>query len=339
METYVIKPEVGFPELEIYNNEEMMDLLGLRDSRKLKVLFRKGGVSKKFTTFDFNEKKVNEAMTEMCFKSIEKLFKNNNISPQDIDCVITCCNSSDQQVPGLSSRLFSRIDFRKDIHNYPIYGLGCGAFLAAINMSKSLLKDENMKNVLVVCCEAQTNSFMDNIDPNNDGKLIGLTIFGDGAAAALVTKDDSFENNKIHVLDTQVLTHYSDSMTMTNSEVHIDEKLLEKISPHIQKLVTSLLEKHNIDKNEVKHWVMHSGGKKILAGVKKLFDLNDDQMKPSVEIYNTCGNMSCASVPAGLNRLYSLAEEENYIKNSGELGIVLGFGSGFFLGVSLVRYL
>lgn len=339
MQTYIIKPELGFPKLEIHNDEKMMELLGLQDSRKLKILFRKGGVDKKFTTYDFKEKKINEDMTEMCFAAIEKLFLNNEITAKDIDCIITCYNSTDQQLPGLSSRLFSKIDFNKDIHSYPIFGLGCGAFIAAINLSKTLLKDENIKNILVICCEAQTNRFVENIDPNDNGKLMTLTIFGDGAAATLVTKDSSFNNSKVKMIDTKVSTYYSNSMTMANNKVHLDEKLLENISPHIYELVSSLLEEHNLEKKDIKHWVMHSGGKKILTGVKKLFDLNNAQMVPSLQIYRNHGNMSCASVPAGLNRLYTLTEEENYIIEPGELGIILGFGSGFFLGASLVKYL
>lgn len=338
MKAYITKPELGFPKLEIRNDENMLNLLGLQDSRKLKILFRKSGIEKKFSAYDFKEKKVSEDMTEMCFSAIEKLFKNNNITAEDIDCIITCHNSTDQQLPGLSSRIFSKINFKKDIHSYPIFGLGCGAFVSAINLSKTLLRDDNIKNILVLCCETQTNIYLDNIDPDDNGKLMTLTIFGDGAAATLVTSNDLSNNNKIEVLDTKILTHYSNSMSMANNKVHLDEQLLENISPYIYELVSSLLEKNNLQKDDISHWIMHSGGKKILAGVKKLFDLSDEQMSPSVQIYNDYGNISCASVPAGLNRLYDLVEEEKYNKNPGDLGIILGFGSGFFLGASLVKY-
>ncbi|MCT4508469.1 MAG: hypothetical protein N4A48_06860 [Tepidibacter sp.] len=339
MKTYISKPELGFPELEIQNNEEMMKFLGLQDSRKLKILFRKGGIDSKFSTYNFKENKSNEDMTKMCFKAIEKLFIKNKITAKDIDCIITCSNSVDQQLPGLSSRIFSEIAFNKDIHNYPIFGLGCGAFISAINLSNTLLKDDNINNILVVCCEAQTIKYLNNLDSDNNGQLMMLTLFGDGACATLITKDSSFDNSNLQVIDTKVSTHYSNSMSMKNEIVHLDEKLLENISPHIYELVSSLLEKHNLKKEDIKHWVMHSGGKKILAGVKKLFDLTDNQMQPSVQIYKEYGNISCASVPAGLNRLYTLSKENKYVKNSGDLGIVLGFGSGFFLGASLVKYL
>ncbi|WFD11279.1 3-oxoacyl-[acyl-carrier-protein] synthase III C-terminal domain-containing protein [Tepidibacter hydrothermalis] len=339
MQTYISKPEVGFPKLEIKNNAEMMEILGLQDSRKLRILFKKGGIDKKFSTYNFKENKYNEDMTKMCFKSIKKLFINNKITAKDIDCIITCSNSVDQQLPGLSSRLFSEIDFNKSIHNYPIFGLGCGSFISAINLSKTLLKDDNINNILVVCCEAQAITYLDNLDPNDNGQLMSLTIFGDGASSTLITKDNSFNNNCLQVIDTKISTHYSNSMSMANNKIHLDEKLLENISPHIYKLVSSLLEEHDLKKEDIKHWVMHSGGKKILAGVKKLFDLSDDQMQPSLQVYKEYGNISCASVPVGLNRLCTLSEQKEYIKAPGDLGIVLGFGSGFFLGASLVKYL
>ncbi|WP_187296310.1 3-oxoacyl-[acyl-carrier-protein] synthase III C-terminal domain-containing protein [Tepidibacter mesophilus] len=339
MQTYISKPEIGFPKSEIRNNTEMMNILGLQDSRKLKILFKKGGVNTKFSTYNFKENKSNEDMTKMCFESIEKLFINNKITAKDIDCIITCYNSTDQQLPGLSSRLFSEIDFNKNIHNYPIFGLGCGAFVSAIKLSNTLLKDENIKNILVVCCEAQTHMYFENSDPNDNGQLMSVTIFGDGASATLITKDSSFNCNKLQVIDTKVSTCYSNSMSMKNNIVHLDEKLLENISPHIYDLVSSLLEEHGLKKEDIDHWVMHSGGKKILAGVKKLFDLSDDQMLPSLQVYKNYGNISCASVPVGLNRLYTLSEDNKYMKNPGDLGIILGFGSGFFLGASLVKYL
>ena len=68
MQTYISKPEIGFPKLEIRNNAEMMKIFGLEDSRKLRILFKKGGIDKKFSTYNFKEHKFNEDMTKMCFE-------------------------------------------------------------------------------------------------------------------------------------------------------------------------------------------------------------------------------------------------------------------------------
>lgn len=339
MGTFLLKPETCFPRSEIFNDEDMMKILGLENSRKLRVLFKKSDINKKYSLYNFDKKTLNESMADICFGAISKLLKKNNIAEEDIDCVIACYNSNDEQLPGLSSRLFERFSFKKGIHNYPLFGLGCGAFIGAINLSKHLLLDDSIKNVLVVCCEAQTQLYDKNIDPDNDSVLMGLTLFGDGASAAIITRDSYLGKNKHEIIDVKVATSYSNSMSMKNDIVYLDDMLLENISPHIYELVRNLLNENNTEISEIKHWIIHSGGKKILEGVKRLFNLTETQMLPSIQSYRDHGNVSCASVPIALNKLYALSEDGLYEKEQNDLGVILGFGSGFFLGATLVRYL
>ncbi len=315
-----------------------MRILGLEDSRKLRVLFKRSEINKKYSLYNFYNKTLNESMSDICYGAVSELFAKNNIDAKDIDCVIACYNSNDEQLPGLSSRLFERFDFKKEIQNYPLFGLGCGAFIGAINLSKRLLMDDSINNVLVICCEAQTQLYDKNIDPDNDSVLMGLTLFGDGASAAIVTRDASLGKDKQEVIDVKIATSFSNSMTMKNDIVYLDDMLLENISPHIYELVRNLLNENNIEISDVKHWVIHSGGKKILEGVKRLFNLTETQMYPSMQSYRDHGNVSCASVPIALNKLYALSGDGLYTKEHNDLGIILGFGSGFFLGASLVRY-
>ena len=338
MKTYLLKPETFFPKLKIQNSVELAQQLGLQDSRQLKALFRLSGINTKYSLYDFKEDKLNEKMLDICVGAINKLFETNNIVAKDIDGIIACYNTSDMQVPGLTSRLFEMIDFKHDIHNYPLFGLGCGSFLSAINLAQHLLLDETINNIIIVCCDVSTLCYPANSDASDLGQMMSIALFGDGAAATLVTKDGNLGDEKAEILDIQVATHFGTSMTMTNGTMHLDEMLLENISPYVVELVEALLANNNLDFDQIKHWVIHSGGKKILLGVKKLFNLSDSQMLPSMQSYRDYGNISAASVPTALNKLYSLGDT-GYVKEDGDLGIILGFGSGFFLGASLVKYL
>lgn len=338
METYLLKPETCFPKLKIHNNIELAQKLGLQDSRQLKILFRLSGIDAKYSVYNFKENKLNEKMTDICSGAVNKLLETNNIDAKEIDGIIACHNTSDMQVPGLTSRLFEMIDFKHEIHNYPLFGLGCASFLGAINLAQRLLLDRTINNILIACCDVSTLCYTANSDVNDAGQMMTIALFGDGAAATLVTKNSNLKGAKAEILDTKVATHFSASMTVTNGTAHLDEMMLENISPYVSELVDSLLSNHNLGPDEIKHWVIHSGGKKILSGVQKLFNLSDCQMLPSMQSYRDYGNLSAVSVPSALNKLFSLCDT-SYPKKSGDLGIILGFGSGFFLGASLVRYL
>lgn len=338
MSIFVLEPTIALPNYEVSKVDALLDFLELEENRKLKILFRKSGIKKRHFFVNFDNEELNQTMMEVCLEASKKLFDNHEIDPKEVDCIITCFNSAEIQLPGLSSRLFKNIGFKKEISHYPLVGLGCGAFTGAVDLARKLLKSEDIRNVMVVCCESHSPFFKENLDLDDNGKLTALTIFGDGASAAIISKNDIEGKMAAEIIDTKVATHYSESMTMENNRAYLDKMLFKNITPHVNSLVNSLLEDNGLSTTQVNHWVMHSGGKKILNGVRDLFGLSDTQMAPSMQCYQEYGNLSCASVPIALNRLYTLNKQEKYTIESGDYGVILGFGSGFYLGANLVKF-
>lgn len=338
MSIYVLEPTIALPNHEVNKVDDLLKFLELKENRKLNILFRKSGIKKRHFFVNFDNEELNQTMMEVCLEASKKLFANYRIEPGDVDCIITCFNSAQIQLPGLSSRLFKTIGFKEEIPHYPLVGLGCGAFTGAVDLARKLLKSEDVHNVMIVCCEAHSPFFKENLDLDDNGKLTALTIFGDGASAAIISKDVMEAKTAAEIIDTKVATHYSESMTMVNNRAYLDKMLFKNIAPHVETLIKTLLKDNGMSINDVDHWVMHSGGKKILNGVKNLFGLSDIQMAPSIECYQEYGNLSCASVPIALNRLYSLNKQNKITIKPGDYGVILGFGSGFYLGANLVRF-
>lgn len=98
--------------------------------------------------------------------------------------------------PGLDLALVHRLGLRHDVERTCIGFMGCFAALNGLKTARHIARSEPGARVLVVCVELYTLHFQDTPELE---KVLSLSLFGDGAAAALVAGDgpgldrDSFE--------------------------------------------------------------------------------------------------------------------------------------------------
>src|SRR5207244_10626509 len=105
------------------------------------------------------------------------------VSPRQIDAlIISTCTG--YLCPGLSSYVAERLGLRADSLGLDLVGQGCGAALPNLRAAEALLTAQRARHVLSVCVEVCSAAFYIDDDP---GVLISACLFGDGAAAALLT--------------------------------------------------------------------------------------------------------------------------------------------------------
>src|SRR5262249_37744059 len=114
----------------------------------------------------------------------QRALQEAHFTPADIDAVIisTCTG---YLCPGLTSYVTERLGLRADVLALDLVGQGCGAALPNLRAAEALLRAD-CRQVLSVCVEVCSAAFYLDDDP---GVLISACLFGDGAGAAIVSRE------------------------------------------------------------------------------------------------------------------------------------------------------
>jgi len=103
----------------------------------------------------------------------------------DIDAlVISTCTG--YLCPGLTSYVAERLGLRLDVLALDLVGQGCGAALRNWRAAEGLLAGGGARRVLSVCVEVCSAATYCDDDP---GVLISTCLFGDGAGAAVLSRE------------------------------------------------------------------------------------------------------------------------------------------------------
>ncbi|HET9160044.1 MAG TPA: hypothetical protein VFN88_05485 [Caulobacteraceae bacterium] len=104
--------------------------------------------------------------------------------PADIDAIVTVC-STGVATPALDARLMQVLPFRNDVQRLPIFGLGCAGGVLGLARSAALAKADPNARILFLVVELCALTFRH--ADRSKSNLIATALFGDGAAAAVVS--------------------------------------------------------------------------------------------------------------------------------------------------------
>jgi len=249
----------------------------------------------------------------LALKAIEQLSE---FDPSAITHIITV-SCTGMTAPGLELRLTEALKLKSSSAKHAVNFLGCHGVFHALKMAKSIVEADPSAEALIVSVELCSLHFQPTDD---DDSILANVLFGDGAAAALVS--GSNKNQRSIELDNfdQEFIPSDDKMMAWN--IHSSGFLL-KLSSYvpqaIEQGVSDLFNKASRSSNDL--WAIHPGGKNILDAVEDAMKLTPEQMKASRNVLRDNGNMSSATILFVLKKL--LYESERSAPLYG-----LGFGPG-----------
>ena len=112
------------------------------------------------------------------------------IHSNDITHLITV-SCTGMSAPGLDLQVMELMDLPKNIYRTSVNFMGCYAAIHALKMADAICSQEKNAKVMIVCTELCTLHFQK--EPTIDNITSSL-LFGDGAAAVLVTGNDYDKN-------------------------------------------------------------------------------------------------------------------------------------------------
>jgi predicted naringenin-chalcone synthase len=323
------------------------------DKRKLKFLYQKGGIQTRYSvipdyslsTLDWQfyppsegidpfpplEKRMqwfNEYAPELSLKAINDCVENG--ADKNITHLITV-SCTGMSAPGLDLQLLELLQLPPSTFRTSVNFMGCYAAIHALKMADAFCKNDISAKVLIVCTELCTLHFQ---KENTVDNITSSMLFGDGAAAVLVSGDDTAEGLTIDHFYSLVATKGKQDMAWELSSKGFLMTLSGYVADLIEEdfgfFVNNSLSSANINKENITHWCIHPGGKKILEAVHTSLSFVNGQLKHCYKVLNDYGNMSSPTV------LFVLKEIMQQLDRNKEQKI---FGAAFGPGLTMESFI
>lgn len=284
-----------------------------------------------------------ESSSEMgAYASLQALEKA-NMNPNDLDVIVSTCGVNEQLIPTGSCLLSEKLGLQNT--HIPCFDVNssCMSFLQGLDVV-SYMVDKGRYNNALICSSDITSEGI------NFKDLKSCPLFGDGASAIIISKDES-NNSGIITSHSETYSkgaHFSEIRgggnklhpMKYNRDNHY-EYIYELHGTDMGKLVFKECEDFldrafkKIDKNleqvvdDVSVVVPHQVSPSFIRLLTRKLHLEEKVL----DLTSSYGNMLSVSIPLGID--YAIKNEK--IKR-GERMLIFGGGSGISLGTMYLKY-
>ena len=318
----------------------------IQTNEELTQIFPEWDVEKVYNKVGVKERHIagpDETAGDLAEKAARKLFSEYGISPSEIDFILLCTQSPDYHLPSTACLLQYRLGIPTSAGAYD-YDLGCSGCIYGLATAKGLLAAGLAKNVLLLTAETYTK-YLHPSDKSN------RTIFGDGAAACLISTEgfaeigdfvfgtDGSGAENLIVNSFGARQPQATGLESTDDDGHIrrDDYLYMNGSAifnftldSVPVMIKQLLEKSHLEKADIDYFLFHQANKYMLNTIRKVCGIEKDKFY--IDIEHT-GNTVSPTILIGLKECL-----KNGIIQPGMKVMTCGFGVGLSYAATLLTF-
>lgn len=238
--------------------------------------------------------------------------------------------------PSLDAHLINRMGLPRTTRRTPIFGLGCVAGASGIAQAADYVRAYPDRVAVLLSVELCSLTWQRN--DISVANLIACSLFGDGAAAAVITGNDVQAAGPT-IVDTATSFYpgTEDAMGWSISEegfrIILSAEVPAIVKEYLPQDVDSFLAKHQLSRADVGSWVLHTGGPKVLEAMTGALGIPREACEASWESLRKMGNLSSASVLMVLEDVML-----NRRPKPGTWGVLAAVGPGFCSQLVLLRW-
>ncbi|MFZ0277380.1 MAG: 3-oxoacyl-[acyl-carrier-protein] synthase III C-terminal domain-containing protein [Candidatus Sulfotelmatobacter sp.] len=277
---------------------------------------------------------------ELGEKALCLALHNAGLEPSDLGCLLFTTVTGVAS-PSIDALLINRMKLPTNIRRTPIFGLGCVAGAAGIARASDYVRAYPKQAAALVSVELCSLTLQR--EDLSVANLISSGLFADGAAAVIVTGPE-FEAPEPEIPGPRILA--TRSVFYPSTEEMMGWNISEKgfriilstevptlIRENLGRDVDAFLADNGHKRSDLKSFVLHTGGPKVLDASADALGLHNGQLDASWDCLRKVGNLSSASV---------LCVLEDVMKNRrpepGTLGLLAAMGPGFCSELLLLQW-
>lgn len=239
--------------------------------------------------------------------------------------------------PGLDIELVATLGLPASVRRTCVNFMGCYAAVNALRLADSMVRADPAARVLVVSVELCTLHFQKSHEPDH---LVSNALFGDGAAACLVQGQPlpgpapSLALRAFHCgLAPEGVQDMAWHIGDFGFEMTLSGYVPALIERGIGQLTADLLQDLPVRREDIRHFALHPGGRKILEAIEQALHLSKADNRYAYQVLRDYGNMSSATVLFVLRELLAAATSAD----AGAPVLSCAFGPGLTMEAMLLE--
>lgn len=281
-----------------------------------------------------NERYLSGAIKTGC-RAIMNCLSASGAAAQDID-LLAVCSCTGYICPDVGSRLIAHMGLRKDVQRASIIGLGCAGAVPTLQRAVDFVRANPGRKALMLAVEICSACYY--VDETLE-TLIGNAICADGAAAFLLEAKEQTGSAYPHIVDfqtfleTKLLAEVGLQHRSGKLRIVLGASVQHCAGPMIENALEPLLQRNGLSQSQIRFWIVHPGGRKVIDNVQQHFRMTDEQLCFSRSVLRNYGNMSSSTVMFVLDEVV-----RNGDPRTGDWGVMIALGPGMAAEAALLQW-
>jgi alkylresorcinol/alkylpyrone synthase len=244
-----------------------------------------------------------EASEKMFVEAATAAIEKAGLLPRQIDGVVTV-STTGIATPSLEARAFTKVGFRESIRRVPVFGLGCAGGVNGLSIAARMASTDPGSHWLFVCIE--TCSISIRLDSDDPAAVVATALFGDGAAAAVVTSGE----HSLARITASAEKLWPDTLRIMGWDVEdpglavvFDRAIPPFVEEQLAAAVDEMCAEMGTSRDKIDRFCCHPGGVKVIDAIETALKLNQGELNLEREVLRDYGNMSAPTVLFVLERL------------------------------------
>jgi 3,5-dihydroxyphenylacetyl-CoA synthase len=341
---------------ESYSQKDLLEIFRITDPR-VRSVFLNSAIERRYLTLPpagddgvRSEETQGELLAkhkavalDMGARAVDAALKNAGAGIDDVSH-LCCVTTTGFLTPGLSALLIREMGIAPQCSRVDVVGMGCNAGLNALGVTAAWSAAHPGQLAILLCAEACSAAYV--FDSTMRTAVVN-SLFGDGAAAIVLAADDAGDRPppasrgpRILSFASHIITDAAGAMrydwddSQGKFSFYLDPDIPYVVGAHAELVVGRLLAGAGLRRSDISHWLLHSGGKKVIDAVRVNLGLTRYDVRHTTGVLSDYGNLSSGSFLFSYERL--LRER---VTRPGDYGVLMTMGPGSTIETALIQWL
>ncbi|MDW8354361.1 MAG: 3-oxoacyl-[acyl-carrier-protein] synthase III C-terminal domain-containing protein [Bryobacterales bacterium] len=318
--------------LEMAGRDRQREAFFLNSDIRYRHLYFEPGFRGGETLDEMNERARRGAL-EIGGRALRCLMQRAGLAPGEIHflatttCTVTLC-------PQLDTLFIRDLSLGPCIQRAHIGDSGCASAMVALQAAWNHVRAYPNHRAVIAAVEICSAAYY------RDGSAesaIGEAIFADGAGALCLAGGDGRPGFEVLAHHTVIRPEYLHLMGFEfpggYRRLVLSKDVRQIGAQMLAQLTREMLRAHALQRSDIRFWILHAAGRKVLDNAQAALGLSDEDMAFSRAVLRDYGNMSSATVLFVLERVI-----ESGLPRQGDLAVMAALGPGFAAEGALLEW-